>query len=261
MECKICGNSISFFSAAKILGKYNIYYYKCSHCGFIQTEKPYWLNEAYEDAINDYDVGLVSRNIYLSNMTKVFLNIFFNPDGRFLDYGGGYGLYVRLMRDYGYNFNLYEPYCENLFAKGFNVVMDECSNDSYEVITAFELLEHLEDPLEVLEKIFANTDNLLFSTNLVPLSFPKPGDWWYYGLEHGQHISFYTLNSLEIIAKRFYANLYTNGVSLHLVTKKSISPLIFKLFCKNRIIKPMSFIFKRKSLVAIDFENMLKRNK
>jgi len=37
-----------------------------------------------------------------------------NPDGIFLDYAAGYGLFVRLMRDAGYNFRWSDLYCQNL---------------------------------------------------------------------------------------------------------------------------------------------------
>jgi hypothetical protein len=40
----------------------------------------------------------------------------------------------------------------------------------------------------------------MFSTLLVPEPAPKLEDWWYYGLEHGQHIAFYTRKSLAVLA-------------------------------------------------------------
>ncbi len=42
--------------------------------------------------------------------------------------------------------------------------------------------------------------NILFTTTLLPSPMPQPGTWWYYGLEHGQHISFYSLETLQSIA-------------------------------------------------------------
>jgi len=43
-----------------------------------------------------------------------------NPDGIFLDYAAGYGLFVRLMRDAGYNFRWSDLYCQNLFVRGWS---------------------------------------------------------------------------------------------------------------------------------------------
>ena len=59
LECKICNNQSNFFSNAIILKKYKIAYFKCETCGFIQTEYPFWLDEAYLNPFAEADVGLV----------------------------------------------------------------------------------------------------------------------------------------------------------------------------------------------------------
>jgi hypothetical protein len=71
--CYICKKKTQVFSEAKILNKYNIVYYLCSCCGFLFTENPYWLNEAYSEAINLTDTGLVKRNIGTSKLTKLVI--------------------------------------------------------------------------------------------------------------------------------------------------------------------------------------------
>lgn len=238
------------------MGKYNVDYYKCCYCGFIQTEKPYWLDEAYVEPINRFDVGLVNRNLQYSNKVKVILSLLFNANSNstFIDYGGGYGLFVRLMRDSGFNFYRYEPYCINIFAKGFDYSFDDSSKDEVDLITAFELFEHLEDPLGKIGKIFTYSSNIYFSTALIPKNNPKPDEWWYYGLEHGQHISFYTLKSLKIIAEKYGTNIYSNEADIHLFTKnKKLTSQLFKLMCKNKINTMLSLLIKKESLVNKDF--------
>ena len=59
MKCKICGSEASSFDSARILRKYDVDYFECPYCGFIQTEEPYWLTEAYSSAITSSDIGLV----------------------------------------------------------------------------------------------------------------------------------------------------------------------------------------------------------
>ena len=119
MECKICSSSSTPFSDATILGKYPAKYYRCGECGFIQTEEPYWLEEARANPINRTDVGLVNRNIHMSAIAKAVIAFFFNANGKYLDYAGGYGLFVRIMRDSGYDFYNHDEHCENLFAPDF----------------------------------------------------------------------------------------------------------------------------------------------
>src|SRR5262249_39177480 len=119
MICHICSELADPFAKAKLLGKYDIQYFQCKSCGFVQTERPYWLGEVYSSAINNSDIGLISRNISFARSTRAVILAFFNSDARFMDYGGGYGLFVRMMRDLGIDFYWSDKFCENLFAKGF----------------------------------------------------------------------------------------------------------------------------------------------
>ena len=64
MQCKICSSKMNTFNMAIILNKYNVQYYRCYNCGYICTEEPYWLEEAYSSAIANTDIGLISRNVY-----------------------------------------------------------------------------------------------------------------------------------------------------------------------------------------------------
>src|ERR1700744_2069789 len=142
MSCKICEHPVSLLFNKKILGKYDVGYYQCSHCGFMQTEEPYWLNEAYQNAITALDVGLASRNLILAPMVETIIKAFFNSNGMFLDYGGVYGLLVRMLRDKGLQFYREDKFCENLFAKSFDIT-DFPGTPPFELVTAFELFEHL----------------------------------------------------------------------------------------------------------------------
>ncbi len=220
MNCKVCQSLSLPFASAKILnGKYNIQYFQCQNCGFIQTEEPYWLGDAYSQAIAPSDEGLIFRNLMLAQITNNIISNFFNSEASFLDFGGGYGLLVRLMRDIRYNFFWEDKYCQNLFAQGFETRGDR----SYQLLTAFEVFEHLVNPLEEIEELLKYSQNILFSTELIPANNPKPDQWWYYALNEGQHISLYSLKSLSILAKKFGLNLYTNHSSIHLLTEKKIS--------------------------------------
>ena len=51
VHCKVCGSISCKFDNAKVLNKYNVKYFQCSNCGFVQTENPYWLAEAYKEAM------------------------------------------------------------------------------------------------------------------------------------------------------------------------------------------------------------------
>jgi glycosyltransferase involved in cell wall biosynthesis len=77
-KCKVCGSNSPYFASAKILQKYDVKYYQCHSCGFVQTEEPYWLNEAYTDAI---DINKYFPDIPLSSITvaQCGVNPLFHP--------------------------------------------------------------------------------------------------------------------------------------------------------------------------------------
>lgn len=254
MYCNVCSKATTFIDKAQVLSKYDVQYFRCTTCGFIQTEKPYWLNEAYSEAINQSDLGLLSRNIALARITKVIIMTLFNSNAKFMDYGGGYGIFVRLMRDFGFDFFRFDKFCANLFAVGFDADIEE--KKQYELITAFEVFEHLTSPLDEIESMLNFSKNILFSTLLVPSHNPKPNEWWYYGLDHGQHISFFTLQSLSVIAERFSLNLYSNGSSLHLLTEKKIPDLWFRLISRDKISQIMNLLLKKESLLDSDYTQL-----
>ncbi len=235
--------------------QHNVAYFRCTSCGFICTEEPYWLEAAYSAAITGSDLGLVNRNIHLSKITKSVISVFFTKNRRFIDYAGGYGLFVRLMRDLGFDFHWYDKYCRNLFACHF----ESAENDTaYELLTAFEVFEHLVDPINEVEKMLTYSRNILFTTEIVPVPAPKPDEWWYYGVEHGQHISFFTVQSLELIARKFSLNFVSDGRYCHLFTEKKIPRFFFRMVTCFRAAFIFDVLFSRKSLLPTDYLNIAK---
>ena len=255
MICKICSAGTEFFSDAEILNKYKIKYFKCPGCGFIQTEEPYWLEEAYSEVINRSDIGLLARNLDLSKTTKAILKFQFGRNHKYIDYGAGYGVFVRLMRDYGFDFYWTDKYSDNLFAKDFEADLSK----KYELLTAYEVFEHLVEPVEELETMLKYSDSILFSTFLIPSHNPTPGEWWYYALDHGQHIALYSRKSLEILAKKNGLNFYTNGKNIHLFSKMKINALIFKVLTFPYVSKLINPFLSNKSLLESDYKMIVEK--
>lgn len=218
MQSKITGADTTLLFTAKILNKYDVKFYRSNDTGFIQTEEPYWLQEAYSSAITKLDVGLVYRNITLRERIGPLLLTYFNKNGVFLDYAGGYGLFTRLMRDEGFNFYHTDKFCQNIFADYFDLT-DLPANTRFEALTAFEVFEHLANPLEEINEMLGFTDNLFFTTELQPQGINSVDDWSYFSTETGQHIAFYNEASLKAIAYKLGYNFYTDGKFLHLFTR------------------------------------------
>jgi len=263
VSCLICAGSGEKCLNATVLNKYDAEYYICGNCGYLWIDRPGWLEEAYSSAIASTDTGLVSRNVDIAAKLAsiLFWGLGERGESKFLDSSGGYGLLVRLMRDYGYDFYWQDKYCKNIFAEGFEYAqnMGRCR-----VVTAFEVLEHLEDPLGYIDSAMkqVDADTFIFTTEL--FSGPPPGidDWWYYSLATGQHIGFFQERTLKKIASILGLRFFTSN-GIHAFSRELKSQVAFRFmvgrFCK--LISPL--VSKRLigSKTVVDSQVMIERAK
>ena len=220
--------------SGRFLGKFDAPYDQCPDCGLLQVRSPTWLDEAYEDAIAVTDTGLVARNLQLAEWLSRLLPLIDSGKGPYLDYGGGIGLLVRLMRDRGFDFRWFDPHAGNALVRGFE---HDAAAGPCVAVTAFEVLEHAVDPRRLVEDALAaaGTDTLILSTELYTGPLP-PDDWWYFSRETGQHIAFFRRDTLERLAQTLGMRLLSHG-SLHLLSRRAISPRQFRRVCSSRLLR------------------------
>ena len=256
--CRICGTRAETFAHAKVLASVDAEFEKCPRCGLVMAARPEWLNEAYAAPITRLDIGLLDRCLLLSQVTAAVLRAERQRHGRFLDWAGGYGAFTRLMRDRGYNFTHLDPMTQNVFAAGHE--RQELEGERFDLVTGFEVLEHLIDPLGDLEVVARTTDRLLMTTQLLPEPTPRPEEWWYYTLETGQHITLFTQDALENMARALGFDGVASGSFLHLFYRGKLSPVTRALVSKPQLAFGAGLLStvldRRHSLLARDLENL-----
>ncbi len=153
---------------------------------------------------------------------NLLLQTVFDADGRFVDVAGGYGVLTRLLRDRGFDAYRSDRYCQNLFAIGF----EPPPGLRAEAVFAFEVLEHVTDPVAFIDEAFARHGcrSMVLSTLTYGDTVPAPG-WWYYATETGQHISFYQPRTLQQVAQRLGVHYLRLGAGLHLLLERPLPTL------------------------------------
>ena len=220
--CRLCGARADFWNIKRLLNRYDISYYLCSECGSIETETPYWLEDAYDVVGLGDDLGAGQRTIDLVLRTAALLDQLKLPArAECIDFGGGLGLFTRLMRDRGFNFFSYDRYAQPFFSDRHS--LPSMAGKSPAVVTAFEVLEHFSNPSQDLQQLFESRPALVIATT--ELFNGQDATWPYLAPGTGQHVFFYSPKAITHIAKRFGYSLAFVGGLIVFVERSEIGRL------------------------------------
>jgi hypothetical protein len=262
MQCKVCAAPVGVVGEFAVRRRYNAKLFQCTECGFAFFPEPAWLSEAYHSPINVEDVGYLKRNAEAASMMATWLPAISREDDYFLDYGAGYGVLVRTMRDLGFQFQWMDKYSTNLFARGFEA--DESLAGQYRAVASVEVFEHLENPKQELKSMLHYANTVLFTTQLIPASGIS-ADWDYLGLTHGQHISFYTANALRFLASERGLHYLELPFNWHVIgdsdTLSKIQTARLPRFgrIKGYLVRLLGSAAPRRSLTDADFTQITSR--
>jgi hypothetical protein len=141
--CRLCLGETRIHFTDRVLQKYDVDYQICGRCHSLQTEEPYWLDEAYgSGSLADSDTGGFMRcinNLCVLHVTSWVLRL--RPRAKVVDFGGGTGLLCRMLRDFGFDARVSDRYAPNEIARGF-----DDQGDKPEIICSFEVAEHFANP-------------------------------------------------------------------------------------------------------------------
>ncbi|MFA9439753.1 class I SAM-dependent methyltransferase [Uliginosibacterium sp. sgz301328] len=240
-ECKICRghsgivalidasqSSIDFRAGKKVdpyVGK-PVYYYRCQACGFTFT--PYfdtWSVDDFATHIYNAEYGPLYDPAYLGARPRYNANIIFNSFGkcrenlRVLDYGSGLGMLADLLREGGCARTAsFDPFTHVERPEGV-----------FNMVTSFEVFEHSTDPDTLMADVtsfVAEDGAVLFSTVLCTQAHIDRGlqNWWYCTPRNG-HVSFYTPESLRILARRYGLAFHSFDDAYHAFYRPSRLPI------------------------------------
>ena len=240
IKCRLCESYTTYKFSKKILKKYDVKFYQCNECESLQTQEPYWLDESYESWLTKFDTGIFSRVSKSFLISFTICKLFKLKD--ILDYGGGDGLFCRIMRDYYFNCFSYDRFSKNIYSKGFI----KQNFDTPDLVTSFEAVEHFSQPITEFKKIFMLKPKMLLLTTGIYQNHDQ--NWDYLEADSGQHIFFYSKKSMEFIAKQFNYNItfleygFILMVSKKVKVKGSLLYLLKKFLIKQKMFYILKFI-------------------
>jgi hypothetical protein len=256
VQCRFCENPTFYKFCITGLNEINISYFECTKCKSLQTEYPYWIDSAYAVNISIYDTGAAQRN--LNNLSAVYVISKILNVKNIIDFGGGDGLLCRLLRDVNINCFSQDAYSTPIYSQGFTDPDFLCPD----LVTAFEVVEHLVNPKIDLDEIFLKNSEVVLITTETYGRNDK--EWWYLCPESGQHIFFYSNECLDLISKKYKYNIYRLGSYTLFIKQKmpKLKEILIKLIFKKPILMiVLSFIvLKSKNGINNDLYK-LKKNR
>ncbi|QWD75843.1 methyltransferase domain-containing protein [Polynucleobacter sp. MWH-UH24A] len=245
--CRLCGNIAKFSFQKRILSKYDVEYFHCQTCAALQTENPYWLEEAYQPINEQLDTGQFIRCLHNAAFLDALTSQLNLSIETLIDYGCGSGLTARILRDIGINAYGYDTYSTPRLLMGFQ----KENLEGAAIINLCEVAEHFPNPKSSFDNIFScNPKIVVVQTGI----FNEPDvSWSYLAPEHGQHIFFYSEKTISYLAKAHcMAATFIQGYIIFIKIE-----LLESLFIKNTNTLKVDFVSKLNQSIQNLFNKIL----
>lgn len=188
---------------------------KCGHCTLIYANPrptPDLVQDSYASAIDEVYVGAASGREQTFRRCVRFVETY-SPKGKILDVGCAAGFFVKAASDAGWDAMGVEP-CRWLADYGINrlgtkivpstLAAAELEDASFDVVTMWDVLEHVSDPPGELREVF----RILRPGGLLVVNFPDVGTWqakltgkyWWFFLS--VHLTYFTKNTIKAMTRK-----------------------------------------------------------
>jgi 2-polyprenyl-3-methyl-5-hydroxy-6-metoxy-1,4-benzoquinol methylase len=239
-SCLICNST----QLQNLEGYEANYLVKCKSCNFVFCER----KPSEQELVNHY--LLYSRGTSISSITihryEQLLDEFerFRKTNNILDIGCGDGHFLEVAK--ARNWNVYgteftTEAIQVVRKKGIKMKLgsldpNNYENDFFDVVTSFEVIEHINNPVDEIRaiKMILRTGGLVYLTtpNFNSVSRNIVGANWNV-IEYPEHLSYYTRSTIQKLFSTVglkALKISTTGISLNRISR-SIKP-------KNSFVKP-----------------------
>ena len=231
--------------------------YKCRNCGFIQCNTKdvtkFYKGLEDEEYIDSGNQRALQFKKLLKNVKK-----YIPANGKILDIGAGSGLFLREAAKMGYSATGIEPslFLANAGKKdGLDIIQgtfpENCPPQKYDAIFLTDVIEHIADPLSMLEsipKFLASGGRVIVTTPDVSSVMAKVMGkrWWHYRIAHVGYYNRYTLKTIMdsagmCLVKWKYAKWY---FSSRYIAERLLNYLPF--------VKPLSKLAPEKLMIPLN---------
>lgn len=245
INCPICGSKkIKFFCEKN---RYNIY--NCQDCevGFVWPEPssladiyqaPYFKGDLDDGGINkfgytDYEEDKKAMRetfvIYLNKILKL------TTGKKIFDVGAATGYFLDLAKRAGWQtsgIEISEYAVKIASAKGHQIFLGDLedleSKERYDVITMWDVLEHLADPKKYLKSVH----DVLHQEGILAINTINRSSWWarlwgrnWQAIMPPEHLFYYSVESLKILLEQGGFRIIEKSK----IAKKFTLPYIFKV--------------------------------
>ena len=232
---------------------------KCLNCHLIQVSPLPSLSDVNQLYQGDYWKNFSFYSSQLPAHEKYFRKKIANikklrKDGRLLDVGCAYGTLIKEANDQGFKAEGIDisgfavKQCRKKNLKAFaGVITDVKKNNYYDIVTAFEVVEHERDPLLTVK----TAKQLLKLGGLLVVSVPNSNSWsakimgkYWFGYRHKEHLFHFTKLSLDVLLKKagfsdiiinndiprpYLLTYYLERINFYLLKSKKLTSLIKSL--------------------------------